>query len=81
MSTQPTMTGPEAYAKAVEYALKAARHADANTQHSNASAAASAAVSQAFAAIAQAEATARGTARDGYHPGGGWSDITHPDRF
>ncbi|MFD5184051.1 hypothetical protein ACFWMQ_15845 [Streptomyces sp. NPDC058372] len=81
MSTQPTMTGPEAYAKAVEYARRAARLADDDTERNRDRAQTAAAVSRAFAAIAQAEATARGTARDGYYPGGGWGEITHPTRF
>ncbi|MFF4403634.1 hypothetical protein [Streptomyces sp. NPDC001404] len=73
------MTGPEAYAKAVEYANKAAEYADARTGASTAQSLAS--VAQAYAAIAAAEATARCSARPGYLPGGGWSQITDPDRW
>lgn len=72
-----TMTGPEAYAKAVEYATKAAEFVDNNPN--SAAAHQMAAVSRAFAAIAQAEATARASAKPGYLPGGGWDRHTHPD--
>lgn len=74
----PTMTGPEAYAKAVEYATKAAEYVDKNPN--SAAAHQLAAVSRAFAAIAQAEAAARASAQPGYLPGGGWSRHTDPDR-
>lgn len=72
-----TMTGPEAYAKAVEYATKAAEYADKNPN--SAAAHQLAAVSRAFAAIAQAEATARISAQKGFLPGGGWDRHTHPN--
>ena len=75
----PTMTGPEAYAKAVEYATKAAEYADKNPN--SAAAHQLAAVSRAFAAIAQAEATARTSAKHGYLPGGGWTRHTDPDHY
>jgi len=80
MSTQTeltTMTGAEAYAKAVEYVMKAAEFAEKNPN--SAAAHQLAAVSRAFAAIAQAEATARGSATPGYLPDGGWDRHTHPD--
>lgn len=61
MTTQTettTMTGPEAYAEAVEYANQAAHWADQGLDERNArKARAFAAISQAFAAIAQAAAT------------------------
>jgi hypothetical protein len=72
-----TMTGAEAYAKAVEYANKAAEHADKNPN--SAAAHQLAAVSRAFSGIAQAEATARASAKPGYLPGGGWARHTDPD--
>ncbi|MCX4971025.1 hypothetical protein OHA98_41155 [Streptomyces sp. NBC_00654] len=76
MTDLPTMTGPEAYSRAVEHALRAAAYAEGG---SPASARTHAAVAQAFAAIATAEATARSGARG--WPAGGWADHTHPDRF
>jgi len=78
MTTQAeltTITGPEAYAKAVEHAQHAEEHVGVNSpiaqQH--------AAVSQAYAAIARAEAAARGIAKPGYLPEGGWDQHTHPN--
>lgn len=72
-----TMTGAEAYSKAVHYANKAAEYAEKNPN--SAAAHQLAAVSRAFSAIAQAEATARGSAKPGYLPGGGWARHTDPD--
>jgi len=71
-----TMTGADAYAKAVEYANKAAEYVDKNPN--SAAAHQLAAVSRAFAAIAQAEATARTSAKPGFMPDGGWDLHTHP---
>lgn len=86
MTTQSettTMTGPEAYAKAVEYAQQAVDKVDhyGLTAQIGHDVQALAAISQAFAAIAQAEATARGSARPGFYPEGGWADITAPNRL
>jgi hypothetical protein len=75
-----TMTGADAYSKAVEYALKAAALADKGANVSGPTIQNLAAVATAFAAIAQAEATARGSGQPGYFPGGGWLVHTHPDR-
>ncbi|MFF1360665.1 hypothetical protein [Streptomyces sp. NPDC058297] len=71
-----TMTGPVAYAKAVEHAQAAARAVD-HGYHESAKTHAS--VAQAFAAIATAEATARVSADFGHHPDGGWGVHTHPE--
>ncbi|MFD9603296.1 hypothetical protein [Streptomyces sp. NPDC059970] len=64
MTTQTetaTMTGPEAYAKAVEYAERAdAMTANIMNPPTAAAIQALAALSTAYASIAQAEATARG---------------------
>ncbi|MFF0747339.1 hypothetical protein ACFYVL_43870 [Streptomyces sp. NPDC004111] len=83
MTTQPTqtdlitMTGPVAYAKAVEHAQRAAEYAD---EGKPATAQAFAEVAQAFAAIAAAEAAARSSApAQGFYPEGGWRQHTHPE--
>lgn len=74
-----TMTGAEAYAKAVEYALRAAEYAEKNPN--SAAAHQLAAVSRAFSGIAKAEVAARAGARRGCYPEGGWKQHTHPDDF
>ncbi|MFE4778034.1 hypothetical protein [Streptomyces sp. NPDC056713] len=71
-----TMSGPVAYAKAVEHAQHAAKAAD---HGSHERARTMAAVAEAFAAIATAEATARVSADFGHHPDGGWKVHTHPE--
>ncbi|MFI8351296.1 hypothetical protein [Streptomyces sp. NPDC085596] len=70
-----TITGADAYAKAVEYIEVAARIADANPTVQNLTA-----VATTYALIAQAEATARASAHPGFFPGGGWDQHTHPNR-
>ncbi|MER6916733.1 hypothetical protein ABT354_34205 [Streptomyces sp. NPDC000594] len=76
-SDLPTMTGPEAYSRAVEHANRAAAYAEGG---SSASAQTHAAVAQAYAAIAKAEAAARaGAPGRAVIPAGGWAAHTHPD--
>ncbi|MGW4222989.1 hypothetical protein ACWEG1_05980 [Streptomyces bauhiniae] len=73
--TETTLTGADAYTKAVEYAQVAARIADANPTVQNLTA-----VASTYALIAQAEATARAGAHPGFLPAGGWDRHTHPNR-
>ncbi|AXU16811.1 hypothetical protein [Streptomyces clavuligerus] len=76
-ATPSTMTGPQAYALAVEHAHRAARYADGG---SPAAARTHAAIATAYAQIATAEATARASAEPGRYPGDGWDTHTDPDR-
>ncbi|MCX4885889.1 hypothetical protein [Streptomyces sp. NBC_00847] len=73
-TTITTITGAEAYARAVEHAEQAEQHIGIDSriaeQH--------AAVATAYAAIAQAERAASNGAPAGCYPNGGWKRHTHP---
>ncbi|MGW2384426.1 hypothetical protein [Streptomyces sp. NPDC001658] len=74
-----TITGAEAYAKAVELAKQAEDLAADFSNLNRDKAKALAAVSQAYAQIAQAERIANATAPAGCYPDGGWRQHTHPN--
>lgn len=69
-----TITGAEAYAKAVEHAEQGEQHIGIDSRIAEQHFAAA----TAYAAIAKAEATARASAKPGYLPGGDWDLHTHP---
>jgi hypothetical protein len=70
-----TITGAEAYAKAVEHAQQAEEYIGIDSRRAEQEAA----VAQAFAAIAQAEVAARASAPQGCYPAGGWKRHTYPN--
>lgn len=74
-----TITGADAYAKAVELAQRAEDLAADYSELNRDRAKALAVVSQAYAQIAQAERIANGTAPAGCYPDGGWKRHTHPN--
>lgn len=74
-TTITTISGAEAYARAVEHAEQAEQHIGIDSriaeQH--------AAVATAYATIARAERSASNGARPGCYPDGGWKRHTHPN--
>lgn len=78
MTTQTqltTITGAEAYAKAVEHAEEGEQYIGIDSRRAEQHFAAA----TAYAQIAQAERIANGTAPAGCYPDGGWKRHTHPN--
>ncbi|MGW2520468.1 hypothetical protein ACWC09_26335 [Streptomyces sp. NPDC001617] len=69
-----TITGAEAYAKAVEHAEEGEQYIGTDSRRAEQHFAAA----TAYAAIAQAERAASNGAKPGCYPDGGWRQHTHP---
>ncbi|WP_069766036.1 hypothetical protein [Streptomyces sp. LUP47B] len=70
-----TITGAEAYAKAVEHAEQGEKHIGIDSRIAEQHFAAA----TAYATIARAERSASNGARPGCYPDGGWKQHTHPN--
>lgn len=69
-----TITGAEAYAKAVEHAEEGEQYIGTDSRRAEQHFAAA----TAYAAIAKTEVAARASARPGNYPEAGWRRHTHP---